>query len=310
MATIFLSYRRSDAPQACRVYDWLRRRFGDDAIFMDVATIPFAVNFPDFLGQAIEQSKVLIVLIGDRWAEDIQEPGDYVRMEIELAIANQVQVLPVLIGNTPMPDASELPASISMLTYQNAVTVGMFHDFHSHMQALLPKIEMILGTLADHSVATADPHFIERACSGIIQYLQQTHADWPEMQAYSVEWHAVGASDLAEMKNNWRLVVTLYLHRVTRLEEQVELHFVLSVWANETRIEHLLAGWVMSQMEKTPVIPPQFLHLDGLAPEYDFELKIRRSSEDARQVWQMMTDEIPLRLSFTYIATIGPVRRD
>jgi hypothetical protein len=44
MPAIFLSYRRTDSPQACRVFDWLVRRFGKDAVFMDVAAIPLAVD--------------------------------------------------------------------------------------------------------------------------------------------------------------------------------------------------------------------------------------------------------------------------
>ena len=52
MATIFLSYRRTDGPEACRVYDWLGQRFCYDSILMDVAAIPFALRFPDFIRQA------------------------------------------------------------------------------------------------------------------------------------------------------------------------------------------------------------------------------------------------------------------
>ncbi|MCB0112132.1 MAG: toll/interleukin-1 receptor domain-containing protein [Caldilineaceae bacterium] len=53
MATIFLSYRRTDGPQASRIYDWLAQRFGYDAVFMDVTAIPFAVSFTEFIQQAI-----------------------------------------------------------------------------------------------------------------------------------------------------------------------------------------------------------------------------------------------------------------
>jgi len=56
VATIFLSYRRTDSPQACRVHDWLAQRFGLDALFMDVQAIPVAVSFPEYIRQAIESS--------------------------------------------------------------------------------------------------------------------------------------------------------------------------------------------------------------------------------------------------------------
>ena len=54
MATFFLSYRRTDSPQACRVYDWLAGRFGEDALFMDVEAIPAAVSFPAYIKEATE----------------------------------------------------------------------------------------------------------------------------------------------------------------------------------------------------------------------------------------------------------------
>src|SRR5919109_325372 len=102
MAAIFRSYRRTDSPQACRVDDWLRRRFGSDAVFMDVADIPFATRFTDYIRQEIAKSSILVALIGDRWQEKIGRADDPVRMEIETAVASNVPVLPVLIGTAPM----------------------------------------------------------------------------------------------------------------------------------------------------------------------------------------------------------------
>jgi hypothetical protein len=40
-----------------------------------------------------------------------------------------------------------------------------------------------------------------------------------------------------------------------------------------------------------------------------YDLKIRWSDEDPRQVWKMITD-LPLRLSLTYVATVSLKRRE
>lgn len=303
MATLFLSYRRTDSPQACRVYDWLVQRFGKDAVFMDVAGIPVAVNFPDFLRQTITSSKVLIALIGADWLNKIHQADDPVRNEIEAAIAGKIQVLPVLIGNTPMPNAEELPASLSSIAGQNAVTVGVLHDFHTHMQSLLPKIESILGALAMQSVVTADAEVVSRACGGIIRYLEgNSYRSTPQLYA---QWLVIGTSDLYQ-SNQIRTRVTLFLHRIARLAELLELHFILSFWAGDTTTEQVLAGWVMRQLEQTPIIPDEFFKIGEKAAEWN--LKIRRSDEDARQVWKMITTE-PLRLSLAYVATVSPKNR-
>jgi hypothetical protein len=103
---------------------------------------------------------------------------------------------------------------------------------------------------------------------------------------------------------------TLFLHRVARLGELLELHFILSFWAPAASDEQLLAGWVTRQLEQTPLIPDEFFAEESyvaemIAPECD--LKIRRSDEDPRQIWKMITDG-PLRLSLAYIATVSPKR--
>jgi hypothetical protein len=306
MATIFLSYRRTDSPQACRVHQWLAQRFGNDAVFMDVADIPFAVNFRNYIQQEISNSKVLIALIGSGWQKRIREENDPVRMEIETAIANHVPVLPVLIGNTPMPDAEALPTSIAMISSQNAITVGVSYDFYTHMQALVPKIEAILGALSEKSVATSDPQMVEHACGGIIQYLANKFFESDmEESIPGTNWMVIGTEQFIKTMNS-PSCVTLFLHRVARLAELVELHFLLSFWTRDPSAGHLLVGWVMSQLERTPVISNEYFAPGVMTDECD--LKIRLSDEDARQVWKMITDD-PLQLSLAYIATISPKRR-
>jgi hypothetical protein len=286
------------------VYDWLGQRLGYDSVFMDVAAIPFAVNFPDFIKQAIANSRVLIALIGGHWLTKIHDADDPVRMEIETAIANHVPVLPVLIGNTPMPNVEDLPPSISTISILNATTVGVLHDFNTHMQMLLPKLESILGALAATSVMRADSRLIERACAGIISYLSAMAYQERELdQYYSIRWEVVGTDWFSTHDDS---AVTLFLHRIARLAELIELHFILSVWMRDPHLQQAMAGWVMSQLEQTPIIPDEYFESGAMTAEYD--LKIRWSDEDPRQVWKMITDD-RLRLSLAYVATVSPQRR-
>ena len=301
MTTIFLSYRRTYSPQACRVYDWLGQRFGYDSIFMDVAAIPFAVRFPEFIRQAIVKSRVLIALIGDQWEARIHDPDDPVRMEIETAIANQIPVLPVLIGDTPMPNVDQLPTSISTIAYQNSATVGVLLDFHSHMQLLLPKIESILGALAATGIRHSDPALIRHASYGIIDYLRaKADESASDILPGPIEWKVIGVRDFRAPSEQ---AVTLYLHRVGRLAELIELHFILSFWARDPSMEQALAGWVMFQLERCPIVPDEFFFTDTMANENI--LKVRWSDEDPRHVWKIITD-MSLRLSLAYVATVSP----
>jgi hypothetical protein len=243
----------------------------------------------------------LIALIGADWHSRINEADDPVRMEIETALANKVPVLPVLIGNTTMPGPDELPESIASIAMQNAIAVGVLHDFHSHMQLLLPKIESILGAMAGESTTAADPQIVRLACSGIVQFLIDRVGLSDDGFLRTITWHALGTDEFERMTPN---AGTFYLHRVTRLAELLELHFIISCWGHASDVEYLLAGWVMSELERTPVIPAVYFADNVAGPA--LELKVRRSDEDARKVWKMVTDQ-PLRLSLSYIATIAPV---
>jgi hypothetical protein len=99
----------------------------------------------------------------------------------------------------------------------------------------------------------------------------------------------------------------LSLHRVARLAELLELHFILSFRGDTPEQEQVLAGWTMQQLERTPLIPGEFFAPDTIGRECN--LKIRHSDEDARQVWKMITSD-PLLLSLAYIATVSPKTRD
>jgi hypothetical protein len=296
MASIFLSYRRTDSPQACRVHDWLALRFGADAVFMDVSAIPFAVNFQDFIRSAIQASRVMIVLIGSEWHARIHQPDDPVRMEVETALAANVPVLPVLIGSTRMPDSEQLPASIAAIADQNAAFVGVLNDFDTHMRVLLPKIESILGRLAVRSVVTTDPHVVLETCAGIVRFLGDTLE--PNRVGH-MQWSVFGTADFNPTQHN---TASLYLHRIAQLGDVLELHVLISFWTQVSGLALETAGFVMQRLEQQPIIPSEYVQ----RLQAPVQVKMRRSDEDPRHVWKMITD-YPLQLSLAYVATVSSV---
>lgn len=125
---IFISYRRYDTPNyAGRVFDTLnsRRRFRD-RVFRDIYARRLG-NFVRNFQEDIGKSHVLIALIGEHWLVDaegrrrLDDPCDYVRMELEAAQAHGVAVIPVLMEGAEMPPAAELPESLKELSLQNAL---------------------------------------------------------------------------------------------------------------------------------------------------------------------------------------------
>src|SRR5262245_36862704 len=105
-AKVFLCYRRDDrAAFAGRVQDRLVQEFGRDLLFMDVDAIPLGVNFATALRDAVAKCEVLLAVIGPHWldarddagARRLDDPYDYVRIEIGAALQRNVPVIPLLL---------------------------------------------------------------------------------------------------------------------------------------------------------------------------------------------------------------------
>ena len=122
MPRIFLSYRRDDSADAAgRLHDRLDAHFGNDAVFMDVDRIPFGVDFRKHLDEAVGQCDILLAVIGEDWLDvrhpegpragqrRLDDPADFVRIEIVSALAREIPDVPVLVGRARMPSEAEFP---------------------------------------------------------------------------------------------------------------------------------------------------------------------------------------------------------
>jgi hypothetical protein len=135
MPKIFISYRREDSQyQADRLHAALKRVVGDPEqdIFIDVDNIPLGVDFVDHLDSKIAQCDVLLAVIGPNWltVRDIKtgqrrldDPRDFVRIEISSALKRGVPVAPVVLDGAPFPSEADLPDDIRALTRRNGVEV-------------------------------------------------------------------------------------------------------------------------------------------------------------------------------------------
>jgi hypothetical protein len=126
---IFISYRRSDSQDMVgRIDDYLTDHFGREHVFLDRNSIDYGAVFPDRLKQAIQDSKVVLVVIGADWSSvrdekgrRLENPDDWVRQEIALALEQRLVVIPVLLDGTNMPSPRELPQTIQKLAERNAI---------------------------------------------------------------------------------------------------------------------------------------------------------------------------------------------
>ncbi|MFM7325523.1 MAG: toll/interleukin-1 receptor domain-containing protein, partial [Nodosilinea sp.] len=103
--SIFISYRRDhSASDTGRIYDRLAQEFGRDNVFKDVDSIPFGVDFAQHIDQEVSRCQVLLAVIGKAWLTPrLQNPDDFVRLEIESALKRGIPVVPVFLEGVTGP---------------------------------------------------------------------------------------------------------------------------------------------------------------------------------------------------------------
>jgi hypothetical protein len=148
--SIFISYRREDsAGHAGRIKDRLEREFGDSCrLFMDVDAIPLGVDFAKHLTEEVATCDVLLAVIGRQWIETrdeagkrrLDQPNDYVRIEIGAALQRDIPVIPLLLADAKMPRAELLPDDLKALSVRNSLDI---HDtsFQSDVDRLVRELK-------------------------------------------------------------------------------------------------------------------------------------------------------------------------
>lgn len=150
---IFISYRRDDASgHAGRLYDRLRAHFGSNEIFRDIDNIGPGDDFVARVEQAVGSCQVLLAVIGRNWAgatpgsdqRRIDEPDDWVRLEVAAALTRGVRIIPVLVQNASTPDSNELPGPLKPLARRQAL--GLDDDrWEFDCSRLIKAIEASVG---------------------------------------------------------------------------------------------------------------------------------------------------------------------
>lgn len=156
MPKLFISYRREETlALAGRVYDRLIARFGPRSVVMDIDAISPGMDFRDVLASELAQCHVVLAVMGRGWLNASEEsqrrlenPRDFVRIEIETALSRGIHLIPILVADTSMPKESELPESMGQLVYKQAVRLDPGLDFNVHVNRLISAIERLLTTQA------------------------------------------------------------------------------------------------------------------------------------------------------------------
>ncbi len=149
---IFISYRRDDSSSAAgRIYDRLDSRFAANHIFYDVDNLDLGVDFVEEIEKSVGSCDVLIAVIGKHWLMSsdeegrrrLDDPEDFVRIEIATALKRGVRVIPVLVDGASMPRPGDLPDDLKPLVRRNALDVSHTR-FTGDCARLIAALEQVL----------------------------------------------------------------------------------------------------------------------------------------------------------------------
>jgi TIR domain len=149
---IFISYRREESwGVAGRLFDRLCTNFGPEQVFMDIDAIALGEDFVTAIENTVAKCDVLIAVIGSDWLDSkdrrgvrrLDNPDDFVRMEIGVALKRGIRVIPVLAGGALMPWSTDLPEDLKPLVRRNALSIRDT-SFEGDFQRLVTTIRLVL----------------------------------------------------------------------------------------------------------------------------------------------------------------------
>lgn len=155
--------------------------------------------------------------------------------------------------------------------------------------------------------------------SSLITYLRNTYPE-PLRTEYPCDFRLLSSGEMADL-GDVGTAVTLYLYRITVDEHlrtapmnykpmdsaiplSVDLHYLLSVWADSALVEHTIVAWVMSELNQHCVLDKATLSADGGWFDGDQIqiVPVELSNEDLMRIWDALAPNY--RLSVSYKARV------
>jgi hypothetical protein len=163
-AGVFICYRREESAFAARaIHDRIAQRLERENVFLDVDNIDLGVDWFTVLTERVGACDALIAVMGRNWVSiadtegrrRLDDPDDFVRIEIEAALLRDVRVIPVLVDGAAMPKASQLPESLKGLARRQGTEVSPVR-FEADVEKLTHSLVSILDERRRRDAAEAE----------------------------------------------------------------------------------------------------------------------------------------------------------
>jgi hypothetical protein len=99
---------------------------------VDIDKIEPGVDFTEAIAKSLESCDVILAIIGPGWqginaadhSSRINNPNDWVRLEISTALKRNIRVVPVLVDGAELPTAEQLPEDLQSLLRRQAYEIS------------------------------------------------------------------------------------------------------------------------------------------------------------------------------------------
>lgn len=238
--TVFVSYRRTNVFNALAIYQNLTANGFD--VFFDYESIKSG-DFGQIILNQIAARAHFVVLLTSSALERCNEPGDWLRREIEHAIDTQRNIVPLMFEGFSFNDAKQyLTGKMEVLPSYNAMRVPVDY-FEAAMQRLRNEFLNIPLDVVIHPAPAADRAAVEQAQSVAAQQPTVT-----EEQLTAEEWFERalrrGKTDYDEKIADYDKVIELnpnlveaYHNRATVYFQKGDHHSALADYNTAIRLE-------------------------------------------------------------------------
>ena len=140
----------------------LRGRFPHAQVFIDVDSIEPGFDFAEVIRDAVGSCAVLLALVGRQWLtltdesgnRRLDDPDDYVRLEVQTALDWGVRVIPVLVDGAQPLRRHQLPVTLQKLSRLNALELS-YGRYQYDADRLMDIIQRVLAVTSSGPAVTA-----------------------------------------------------------------------------------------------------------------------------------------------------------
>ncbi|GAA3888530.1 hypothetical protein GCM10022243_61770 [Saccharothrix violaceirubra] len=149
MGGIFINYRTTPATTAVALVlrERLREIFGVGNVYLDRESIDAGAAYPDDLRRGLDRSQVVLALVHEDWLADLDAKTgkDWVRWELETALARGKLVIPVLVDDAVLPHEGRLSGGLRKFALAQARRVRS-SDPRADADALAEELTLLVDT--------------------------------------------------------------------------------------------------------------------------------------------------------------------